>query len=80
MQTMRSGTPTQQLAELILGASLEDFIRGRRNAGIAWRFIARDLYEATDHKVDVTYETLRAWYPDPIPEPVADVEPLARSA
>ena len=53
---------TQQLVELKLGGGLEDFIRSRRISGRSWRLVARDVYEATG--IDVTYETLRAWYPD----------------
>ena len=53
---------TQQLVELKLGGGLEDFIRSRRTSGRSWRLVARDVYEATG--IDVTYETLRAWYPD----------------
>jgi hypothetical protein len=43
---------------------LDGFVLTRREQGRAWRLIARDLYDATDGKVDVTYETLRSWYPD----------------
>lgn len=59
-------TRTQRLADLLLGDAgpLEHFIRTRRAEGRAWRLIARDLYEATDHEIDVTYETLRSWFPD----------------
>lgn len=62
---MRSApTPTARLAEHILGESVVDFIQARRAEGHAWRIVARDLYEATDGQIDVTYETLRSWYPD----------------
>lgn len=60
----RSETPTQRLAGLILGRDLGTFVAERRADGRAWRYIARDLYEATSGEVDVTYETLRSWYPD----------------
>lgn len=61
-----SQTATHVLADHLLGAEgpLEDFVALRRSEGRAWRLIARDLYEATDCKVDVTYETLRSWFPD----------------
>ncbi len=55
-------TPTQRLATLLLGADVLDFIAERRSAGRAWRFIARDLHDATDGQIDVTYETLRLWH------------------
>lgn len=59
-------TPTLRLADLLLGEQgpLEQFVRQRRSNGRAWRLIARDLYEATNREVDVTYETLRSWFPD----------------
>ena len=57
-------TPTQRLATLILGRDLGSFVAERRAEGRAWRFVARDLYEATGGEIDVTYETLRSWYPD----------------
>lgn len=61
---MPTETPTQQLADVLLGGGLEEFVRSRR-PGRSWRLIARDLWEATNHRVDVTYETVRGWYPDP---------------
>lgn len=60
----RSGseTPTQRLASLLLGTDVRDFIAEKRTAGRPWRFITRDLYEATGGQVDVTHETLRQWH------------------
>lgn len=54
----------QRLADHLLDGGLDEFVLSRRAQGRAWRFIARDLYEATDRGIDVTYETLRGWYPD----------------
>lgn len=54
-------TATQRLATLLLGQDVQEFITEKRNAGRPWRFVARDLYVATDGQVDVTYETLRQW-------------------
>lgn len=73
-----ASTPTAQLADLILGddGPLEDFVRSRRATNRAWRLIARDLYEATGQRIDVTYETLRSWYPDEADDP-ADAEAVA---
>ena len=73
-----ASTPTAQLADLILGDAgpLEDFVRSRRAEGRAWRLIARDLYEVTGQRIDVTYETLRSWYPDPDETP-AETEAVA---
>ncbi|UNX54122.1 hypothetical protein MF406_14395 [Georgenia sp. TF02-10] len=55
-------TPTQRLASVLLGQDVQTFIAERRETRRAWRFIARDLYEATDGQIDVTHETLRQWY------------------
>ena len=59
-------TPSHHLCDVLLGddGPLETFVRTRRDDGRAWRLVARDLYEATDHKIDLTYETLRSWFPD----------------
>lgn len=59
-------TPTRRLAEMLLDGKLEEFVRSRRGSKPPrpWRLIERDLYEATDGQVDVTYETLRSWFPD----------------
>lgn len=54
-------SPTQQLAEIKLGGSLEDFVRSRR-PGTSWRRIAIELRDATG--LDIANETLRMWYPD----------------
>lgn len=55
-------TDRQRLIEVILGCSVEEFVRSRRATGRAWRLIERDLFAATGE--DVTYETLRSWFPD----------------
>jgi hypothetical protein len=60
---MPSWTPTQRLADHILGGTLDEFVRSRR-PGRSWRLLARDLYEATGHEIDVTYVTLTSWFPD----------------
>jgi hypothetical protein len=60
-ETRPPETATQRLATILLERDVRDFITERRTAGRAWRFIARDLYDATEGQVDVTYETLRQW-------------------
>lgn len=56
-------TPTQQLLDIKLGGdgALRAFVAERR-PDRAWRLIARDLFDET--KIDVTYESLRAWFPE----------------
>lgn len=54
-------TPNQKLASILLGQDVADWIRTQRAEGNSWRIVSRNLYEATNHQVDVTYEALRAW-------------------
>jgi hypothetical protein len=56
-------TPTFQLADLLLPDGLEAYVSAKRADGKSWRRIARDLWIDTDHRVDVTFETLRQWFP-----------------
>lgn len=57
-------TPTQRLGDLLLGGpgALRAFVRERRNNGISWRLITRELYE--QHDFDISLEALRNWFPD----------------
>lgn len=54
-------TPTQRLADAILGRSVDEFVAERRTAGRSWRHVARDLFEATDGQIDISHETVRLW-------------------
>lgn len=56
-----SETATQRLASVLLGQDVLTFISERRAAKRPWRYIVRDLYEATEGQIDVTHETLRQW-------------------
>lgn len=57
-----NGTPTQRLASLLLQQPVEDWITSKRDAGVSWRLIARELHTVTDGQIDVTAETLRGWF------------------
>jgi hypothetical protein len=59
-----AATVTRRYADLLLGGELEVFVRSRRAENRAWRLISRDLWESTGGKLDITYETLRSWFPD----------------
>lgn len=59
---METASPSARLADHLLDEGLDEFVTNRRTSGRSWRLIARDLLEATG--VDVTYETLRSWYPE----------------
>lgn len=54
-------TPSQRLASHYLGQDVRAWINERRAEGVAWRWIARELAEATDGTVDVTHESVRSW-------------------
>ena len=56
----RSSTPWPTAASGSPGG-MSDWIADRRTQGKTWRAIARELDQRTDHRVDVTYETLRIW-------------------
>lgn len=74
-------SPTYQLADLLLkeGGGVRRFVVSRRLNGVPWRKVARQLYEATNRRIDVTHETLRNWFPT-VEGLVDDVEPAERSA
>ncbi len=59
-----TATDRERLLDVMLGEKgpTREFVRSRREQRRAWRLIARDLYEVTGE--DVTYETLRSWFPD----------------
>lgn len=54
--------PLRRLADHLLDGKLDEFVRSRRAEGRAWRLIERDLWLETKGQIDVTFETLRAWY------------------
>jgi hypothetical protein len=66
-----------RLADVLLDEGLEVFVRSRRDSGVSWRRIVRELYEVTDCQVDVAPETLRSWIPDPAPNLSPDREEVA---
>lgn len=68
-----AATPTQRLAETLLGQSLDEWIMARRARGLSWKSIAADLAVTTDGQVDLNRETLRVWYRPPRPDD--EVEP-----
>jgi hypothetical protein len=56
---MATGSPTQRLADLLLGEPVLPWITARRAEGLSWRKIAQQLY--LDTGIDVTGETVRVW-------------------
>ena len=57
-------TPTQRLAGMILGKPVKDYIAERRALGRSWRLVARDLYDATNGQIDITYQAAKNWAAD----------------
>ena len=53
--------PLARLADNLLGGTLAEFIDSRRDAGKSWDTIAKELWVATDHEIDVTGVTVTAW-------------------
>lgn len=57
-------TVTQQLAEMVLGTDLGEYVRTKRAARPrwSWALIAEQLSEDTAGKVSVTPQALWDWY------------------
>lgn len=57
-------TATQQLAEVVLGEPLQDWVVARRQRGLSWKSVAAELAVTTNDQVQLNRETLRVWYRD----------------
>lgn len=53
--------PLARLADNLLAGTLAAFIDTRRDEGKSWDTIAKDLWAATDHEIDVTGVTITNW-------------------
>lgn len=58
---MRTETPKQRLASLLLETPVAPWIRKRRRRGLSWRLIAIELRDATKGEIDVPPQTLINW-------------------
>jgi len=59
----RQATTRRRLLNVLLGdKGLDTFVSERRQRGMAWRIIAREIYEHTGE--DITGQTLSQWYPE----------------
>ena len=54
-------TDKQQLATILLGRSVHDWIRQQRRIGYSWRDVAAMLATATDNRVVISHESCRQW-------------------
>lgn len=55
-------SPTRRLLDHLISEGLDVFVADRRARGWSWRRVARDITDATG--IDVSFETVRSWYPD----------------
>lgn len=58
---------THRYADELLDRPLAEYVAEQRADGVSWRRIALNLRDETDGEIDITYETLRSWFPDPEP-------------
>lgn len=68
-------TPTTELASLLIGEDLGQWLAQRREQGRTWAGLAADLDDATNGKVQVSREAIRLWFLEP-----ATQEPEQRAA
>ena len=54
-------TDKQQLATILLGESVHDWIRKQRRYGYSWRDVATMLATATDGRIVISHESCRQW-------------------
>lgn len=54
-------TPTQRLADILLGEPVESWVAQRRNEGKSWRRISNELRDETKGDIDVAPPTLISW-------------------
>lgn len=63
-------SPWIELASMLLGQDLYDWLRARREPESrftpvsSWRLLTQELADATDGKVDISYQALRLFYRD----------------
>ena len=61
---MHGSTPSQRLAEVVLGTDLREYVNAKRKARPRWPWalIAEQLDHDTGGQVAVSSQTLRYWY------------------
>lgn len=65
---MADPSPLYQLADMLVEGGIAQFVNTRR-PGTSWRAIARELWQVTNHRIDVTDVTLRSWFIEDGSEP-----------
>lgn len=62
---------TERLFAELYGQPLGDWVADRREEGMTWRRVEKELFSKTEGAVDVSHPTLIAWYGDAEREPAA---------
>lgn len=57
-------TDKQQLADHLLMGRLDHLVDACRAQGMGWEAIAKELWRLSSHRVNVSGQTLRNWYPE----------------
>jgi len=55
----------RDIAEQILGKTVNDYISGKLHTGTSWSEIGGDLYLDTGGQADVSVATLKGWHSKP---------------
>lgn len=55
-------TYLRQLADHVLSGRLDAFVEEHRAQGVGWEAIAKELWDVTEHKINLSGQTLRSWY------------------
>lgn len=64
MGNVKPRTMKHRLADALLGTPLVSYVNDRRERGLSWDRIARDLERDTNGEVFVSGNTLRMWIND----------------
>jgi hypothetical protein len=76
----RRSSAAATLADHLLPEGLDRFVIRARVEGRSWRWVAEELNRRTDGVVDISYETVRDWFPEDRRDPdpgSEDEEPAA---
>lgn len=52
----------RQYADAVLDGQLDATVRLLRKQGHGWERVAKELWRMTDHRVNLSGQTLRGWY------------------
>lgn len=55
-------TYLRQFADHVMAGRLDSFVEEHRAQGFGWDKIAREIWDCTEHKINLSGQTLRSWY------------------